>query len=408
MPPTSDSNPKRLRARWIIPANEPPIENGWLEINDGVIVGRGSGKSSASDLDLGDVAIIPGPVNAHTHLDLSGITERLPAGKNLPDWLTGVVAWRRSHPTNIESDIDRGLLEIMESGTVLVGDIATTDQTLEGMIKLGVQGTIFREVIGLRSERYEPLWEVAKRSPSVLDEIISSASPHAPYSTSPVIYRRAATSNGHVPVATHWLESAEEREFLTNASGPFREFLERIGAWTSDWKPPADLWEEYFPSGRWTLVHANYLTRQEIDRLTQPAWRERIAAVVYCPRTHAYFGHPRHPFRELLAAGIPVALGTDSLASNPDLSVFNDGCFLAETCPDVDPALILQMLTIDGAASVGWKKHYGNLRVGEPATFAVVPINDTKSGHPIESLFAPGNWISRTMVSGKWRHRVII
>lgn len=398
---TNSNSSVRYRAKWLLPLDEEPIENGWMEIVGDSIVARGKGESSASDIDLGDVAIIPGPVNAHAHLDLSGVVEPIPLGKNFPDWLTGVVAWRRNHPTDIGEDIRRGIAEVVRTGTMLVGDIATTESSASLMSEADLHGTVFREVLGLREQRYEPLWNDAIQAEPRSDQI-ASISPHAPYSTSPDIYRRAGQLGSPLPIATHWLESREEREFLLNASGPFREFLERIGAWTDDWKPTADFWEQYLSAGRWTLVHANYLTSEEISMMSAPRWRERIAAVVYCPRTHAYFGHAPHPFRDLLKANVPMALGTDSRASNPDLSVFREACFVAEHFPDVDPRALLRMLTASGASAIGWEDRYRKDLRGK-ASFAVVRFAKTGKGGPYASLFSPESEIVGVMSQGYWK-----
>lgn len=400
---TKSKTSVRYRAKWLIPLDEEPIENGWLEVVGDSIVARGKGESAASDIDLGEVAIIPAPVNAHVHLDLSGVFEQIPLGQTFPDWLTGVVGWRRNHPTDIGDDIRRGITEVVHAGTLFVGDIATTDSSASLMSEADLYGTVFREVIGLRQQRYEPLWNDAIQLKLWKDQL-ASISPHAPYSTSPEVYRRAAHRGSPLPIATHWLESSEEREFLLNASGPFREFLERIGAWTDDWKPTADFWEQYLPAGRWTLVHANYLTSEEIRMLSAPRWRELIAAVVYCPRTHAYFGHPPHPFREILNAGVPVALGTDGRASNPDLSVFREACYVAEHFPDVDPRAILRMLTAHGAAAIGWQDRYHSDLRGN-ATFAVVRLAETGDGGPFASLFSPNNEMVGAMRQGDWKIR---
>jgi cytosine/adenosine deaminase-related metal-dependent hydrolase len=399
---TNSGNSVRYRAKWIIPLDEEPIENGWIEVVGDSIVARGTGESSSSDIDLGNVAIIPTPVNAHTHLDLSGVTEQIPLGTNFPDWLTGVVGWRRNHPTDISDDIRLGIDELTRAGTGIVGDIATTGLSASLMGKSDLCGTVFREVVGLREQRFEPLWLDAIQAQSAGNQI-ASLSPHAPYSTSPEVYRRSSRIGSRVPIATHWLESPEEREFLLNASGPFRKFLERIGAWTDDWKPTADFWEQYLSAGRWTLVHANYLTPEEITMLSASRWRDRIAAIVYCPRTHAYFGHAPHPFRELLNAGVTVALGTDSRASNPDLSVFREACFVAEHFPDVDPRVILRMLTASGAAAIGWQDRYRTDLKGA-ATFAVVELEAMSDRKPFSSLLSSQSRIVGLMVAGKWTY----
>jgi cytosine/adenosine deaminase-related metal-dependent hydrolase len=122
---------------------------------------------------------------------------------------------------------------------------------------------------------------------------------------------------------------------------------------------------------------------------------------VYCPRTHAYFGHPPHPWRELLARGGRVALGTDSRASNPDLSLFDELRFLHERFPEAEPQELLRLGTVCGAAALGTRAS-GRLAPREPADLAIVRLPDGAPRGPFEMLFDGDSRISRTMRDGQW------
>src|SRR5262249_49107033 len=145
-------------------------------------------------------------------------------------------------------------------------------------------------------------------------------SPHAPYSYRAEFLSRLATFP--LPLAIHLAESAAELELLERHSGPFVPFLAERGVWDPSglaWS--ADHVLRLTEAARTVLyIHGNYLAP---DASIPPH-----GSIVYCPRTHATFGHAPHPFRDFLARGIRIALGTDSLASNPDLDLLAEARFL--------------------------------------------------------------------------------
>lgn len=314
-------------------------------------------------VDLGDQYLLPMPVNAHCHLDLSSFELPIPAGGHFTDWLSRVVMHRRAKGVEPLSAFKRGAAQLRQAGTRLLGDILASPLVVPASFAEEMAGVIYREVVGLKPARYEELWAWADAEAGSGREVDGGISPHAPYSTNLEVYRRCWPRR---PMATHWLESEDERAFLKSGKGPFRDFLERIGAWPDDWQPSDDPWRDYLGTGRWTLVHANYLSSDDEEFLGSPAGRERVEAIVYCPRTHAHFGHPPHPAPRLMARGIPVALGTDSLASNPDLDVWNEAIWLAHHCSSLSPREIFTMATLHGGAALG-RPDLGSWAIGRDA-----------------------------------------
>lgn len=394
---------QRLRAKWIINSDGTALDGGVVTIENGTIAALESG--GAANLDLGDVAILPGLVNAHVHLDLSSLEAPDLPRDSFPSWLLAVIAHRRSAPSaEATGIIAKGLAQL--AGTTLVGDISADGWSKAPLQTGGLAGVVFREVLGLRPQRYEGLWEGATRDlGSSTSGVTFGVSPHAPYSTAREVYHRAAMMKPRCPVATHWFETPEEVEFLHTGKGPFREFLEAVGAWTDTWQPTDDPWNDYFPAvgtARWILIHGNCLSAGDIENITRPSMRSRFAGIVYCPRTHAHFRRPPHPYRALRAAGFPVGLGTDSLASNPDLSVFEEAKFLAAHDSEVSPLELLQMLTADGAAVLGRGDEWGSLSVGKRADLAVIALAPGAQGKPLETIFASETKVLRTMAAGQW------
>jgi cytosine/adenosine deaminase-related metal-dependent hydrolase len=340
-------------ARWILPLDRPALPGGILVLDRGRTVAL-EPHGSRSATDLGDVALLPGLVNAHTHLDLCGMAGLAPPQRNFPAWLRQVIAHRRSRAFEaIDSDIRYGIAECVRWGTTLVGDISGDGASWPLLAESGLGGIVFREVLGLTPERAalarETLRTWASTPPTT--HLRRGISPHAPYSVHRDLFAEAGTYN--LPVCTHLAESPEEMKLLANHRGPFVDFLQGLGVWHPEGlsDSPAAVLAALAPSPSCPvlLAHGNYLDPQMPELAS--------ATVVYCPRTHAAFGHPPHPFREMQARGVRVVLGTDSLASNPDLDILAEVRFLQERHPDIPVIHLLQMAT--DAEALGFPRDAG-------------------------------------------------
>jgi cytosine/adenosine deaminase-related metal-dependent hydrolase len=390
-----------LTARWIFPVSQPPLGGGTLTIAGDRIVAVEPHGRQQPDVDLGDVAVVPGLVNAHTHLDLTGLRGACPPGHVLPDWLRCVIAARRQMtPEQVEKYIRQGLAECLRHGTTLVGDISAFGASFPVLRDAPLRAVVFRELLGLTEERARQAWadvEPWLNSVQPTATCRPGLSPHAPYSVRAWLLERAAELGRRdcLPIAIHLAESREEIELLHERSGPFVAFLQALGVWD-----PAGL-----VSGcdqvvrlnqgvsRLLLAHATYFD----PRSSLPAG----TTVVYCPRTHAAFGHQPHPFRDLLCQGVRVALGTDSLASNPDLSVWNEVRFLRELHPDLPGDVLLRMATLSGAEALGWDFETGSLEPGKSADLAVLPFTGS-AGETYTQLLEATAEVRSVMFRGQW------
>jgi cytosine/adenosine deaminase-related metal-dependent hydrolase len=204
-----------------------------------------------------------------------------------------------------------------------------------------------------------------------------------------------------VAVAMHLAETREELELLHLGSGPFRELLTELGVWegAEDARLPyvVEYLAELAKAPRALVIHGNYLDAEEIEFL---AAHRQTMSVVYCPRTHAYFGHQSYPLGRMLDAGASVALGTDSRASNPSLSVFEEMKFAAQSHPGVDKAAIVRMTTLGGARALGLEATIGTLERGKRADFAVIALGEGDASDPHELLFAPESRVVGACVGG--------
>lgn len=389
------------RARWVVPmtsatANDGSdvIDGGWLRVRDHHIVEIGHGTPGEPHHDLGDVAILPGLANAHTHLEFADLTAPIgKPGMALPDWIAAVIAHRR-RPNAVAEDklyaVLAGLAKSWRSGIGWLGEIATKpwlEPQHWGVLSRTPKAmdlTLFSEVLGLSDEAQAAAldWAAVQgrlwASDANAEGVTPAISPHAPYST-PMPLVEAAVSWAklqHAPVAMHLAESLEEMELLRDGRGPFRGMLEGLSLWRPEYFPVTGGCRAYLerlakaPSA--LIVHGNYLERDDWQYLAQQPHMH----VVYCPRTHAFFQHAEYPLAEMLKAGVRVVLGTDSCASNPDLSIWSEVRHVAEHHADVDPWDLLAMVTRRGATALG---HDGaaSLRPGQPARFVSVPVQST-------------------------------
>ena len=411
-----------LAARYIFPVEGEPISGGLLTVGGGRILRVGQGPGREADIDLGNVAITPGFVNAHTHLELAPVARPSPrpdGTENEVAWLRRVIEQRRSgSPGLLKETVGRNVAASVASGTTLIADTTTAGLSWGQVAAAPVRAVVFAELIGLKRERgmqtSDDAWNwIASVQPEhqVLGRARPGLSPHAPYSTSGWLYHRAALSR--LPLSTHLAEMPEELELLERQSGPLREFLEDLGAWDDEWEPIGPRPTDYVRRGGlreadWLIAHGTYIEPSEYWQLRPEAGPNgHRVAVAYCPRTHARFGHAPHPYKTMLARGVVVCLGTDSLASSPTLSVLDEARFLRRRDPSLGGPLLLAMATLFGAWALRAESTTGSLRPGKSADLAVValPDRDVKSPHDLlldSELPVAATMFEGEFVSGPW------
>jgi cytosine/adenosine deaminase-related metal-dependent hydrolase len=389
-----------LTARWIFPATSAPLPRGTITIRGERIVSVDAHGERTADIDFGNAAIIPGLVNAHTHLDLSGMRGLTPPTTDFVGWLRGVIAHRQSQ--NVEqtaTDIRAGLAECMRYGTTLIGDIASGGSSWNTLVESPLWAVCYREVLGLSAGRVHKVWsELCDWMNAHPDTPTCRAavSPHAPYS----VHRTLIEAASRIwPVCIHLAESKAEEELLAKRTGPFVSFLKDRGVWDPSGLSPSFDWVMWKTTRATSalIAHGNYLPN--ITPIPPNA------TIVYCPRTHAAFGHPPHPFRELLDRGVRIALGTDSLASNPDLDILAEARLIHEQYPDIPGEQLLRMATINGAEALGFGMTTGSLEAGKSADLVIVTLSNQDANEPHGLLLSQvDNYPKRrSMWRGEWR-----
>ena len=386
-----------LRARYVFPVQSPPIQDGTITVCGDRIVDVAPQVAGAKTIDLGNVALIPGLVNAHTHLEFSDLVEPLEGAEaSFTAWLQAVIQHRRHRPSDETNDrwvsLGKGTSECLETGTTLLGEIATGDWPGNADLPGRIECVVFRELIQRRAESLESKLEIARQHIAAGQRAACwqpGISPHAPYTTHCELVQRVAelSAETETPVAMHLAESPEEVELLAAHSGPLVCLLRDLDAWDPNAVPrgieASDYLQMLAQAHRALIVHGNYLAGSDWDFL---AARSAHMSVVYCPRTHDRFGHSSYPLAEMLGRGVRVCLGTDSRASNPDLNLFREIQHVALGHVDVSPADALRLGTLAGAEALGRDHEFGSIAAGKRANLLVLPLPEHQAQDPHELL----------------------
>ena len=370
------------RAAWVLPIDRAPIKDGVVSVDDGRIVSVGESGISQRVTDLGSIALLPGLVNAHTHLELSWLRGRVPPGSRFTDWVKTLFAIRGRPDAAMTAEqlapIHEAITELQRAGTVAVGDISNSLASAGPMRQAGLEGVIFHELLGFR-ERDGALVEATRDARAVAAAAGArvSLAPHAPYSTSLELFGaiRAAIKEIPCPImSVHLGESVEEVELLEKGTGPWRGMLEMLGAWRDDWQipacdPVAYLDRNHLIDDRTIVVHGVQFNDTALLRLAQLG-----ATLVTCPRSNQWVGVGYPPLERFYKSGVKVAVGTDSLASVADLNLFSELKTMRWLAPDVPAAKLLESATLVGARALGLGDELGSLAPGKRAQMIGVDV----------------------------------
>ena len=367
------------RAAWVVPIAGRPIAGGVVSVDREVIAGVGPYEGGDVE-ELGNVAILPGLVNAHTHLELSWMREQVAPSASMPAWAASLMALRRSASPDAAADndpIEAAIGEARRSGTCLVGDVTNTLATYEPLVESQLSAAIFREVLGFAAPDPDAVVRAAQDQIAALMPLAwlrPSIAPHAPYSVSPALMQAIAREIGERPLSVHLGESAQEVEFLRDGTGEWRALLESLGAWNGTWTPPGCGPVEYLDrlglvSARLLAVHGVQFRDDELARLASAG-----ATIVTCPRSNRWTGAGDPPVARFYASGVRVAIGTDSLASVASLNLFEEMAEVRRLAPQVPPARIIESATRSGAHALGFADEHGSIEPGRRASLIAVRL----------------------------------
>jgi cytosine/adenosine deaminase-related metal-dependent hydrolase len=391
-----------VRAEWIAPMDAPMIRDGAVAFEGDRILDVGAADAierrypRAAVDDIGAAVLLPGLVNAHTHLELSNCR----AGERPPGTFVDWVLSLRPQIGSMEVATLEGISQSIHAGVTCLGDISQQPGITRPIIaKHPIRCVSFGEIIAMaaRRYRYDELLPAAMETTVGATNIRNGLSPHAPYTVELPFYQRLLeiSRTRALPLATHLAELPEEAAFLSAHTGMFRDLWETLGWWDHSVQthpgPPIRFAKDVGLLDAPTLLaHVNYCDDTDLKLLAGGR-----ASVVYCPRTHRYFGHPPHRWRDMLAAGINVAVGTDSCASSPDLDLVDDLRLLRQIAPDVPAAILWEMATIRGARALTWEADLGSIAPTKLADFCAFAVSGR---NPLEEILqqqipAAGVWV---------------
>jgi cytosine/adenosine deaminase-related metal-dependent hydrolase len=403
-----------LRARTVLPVCAPPIDDGAVLVRGGHIEAVGkfselSGADPGDVVDLGHAILLPGLINAHCHLDYTGMAGQLRPARHFSDWIKAIVALKSgwSYTDYAESWL-KGAKMLLRTGTTTVVDIEAVPELLpEVVTATPLRVVSCLELLSVRSRQTaRQMVQAAVEKLGTLPGEPPGLSPHAPYSTSPELLRAAAVAareRGWL-LTTHVAESEDEFEMFQVGRGSMFDWLkpQRDLSDCGQGTPVAYLARHGVLSPHFLAVHANYLAPGDAALLALAG-----ASVVHCPGSHAFFGHQKFPLNELIKTGVNLCLGTDSLATMPvkrnetaELNLFSEMRRLAENYPALKPQRILAMTTMNAAHAIGRPTELGRLAPGSCADLIAVPRGKTRD--PYQAVLNHRGDVLASMVRGRW------
>jgi cytosine/adenosine deaminase-related metal-dependent hydrolase len=365
-----------LSAEWVLPVEGAPIENGAVAIEDGRIAAVGT----IDDLGAGDhfaeAAIVPGIVNAHSHLEYA-VYAGFGDGLSFAPWLaTHIERKARIDLMQMESIARLGAAQCLASGITTVGDAAFRGASAHACAELGLRAIVYLEVFGRDAAEAMQQFEekTAYVASALSDRVRIGVSPHAPYTCSSQVYAACLALN--VPVMTHFNESQDELDWLVHGEGPMKP-VEPLLVDPDGQSGIRRLAAAGLLDPRIVAAHCVKVDAEEIGLLAQ-----HDVAVVHCPRSNAFLGCGIAPLAELRAAGLRVGVGTDGVSSVPSHDAFEElravisaARARSERADALSPTEALELGTLGGARALGLEAEIGSLVPGKRADLAILALS---------------------------------
>lgn len=407
-------------ASWLINPGAPPVAGGALLVQNGAIVDTGPlsrlrSTCSAPVFDYPGCTLLPGFVNAHTHLELTHFPSwKLRSSvdyspRKFTDWIIQLIKIARGLTAEVyPPSIQEGVRMCLESGTTAIGEIVTNPALAEQYYNSPLGGRLYFELLGQESSHFAAKLAAATAAADQGEgqALLSGLSPHTLYTVGHgflAAVRDASTSHS-LPLAIHLSESSSEADFIFDGSGDLATDFYPFVGWERFLGHPAhcsstELLERHGLLTQSTLaVHCVHVSMADVRIL-----KSHGVHVVLCPRSNELLDVGRAPVALFKKIGIPLALGTDSLASNNSLSLWDELRFALETFPeDLTEQDVFRMVTTGGAEALGISASCGSLETGKRADFQVIGNCDGSESGVLERVMREG--VLRELFAGGVRY----
>lgn len=400
-----------ITADWVLPVSRPPIRNGAILVKKGHILEVGHLEEliglnpDTERKDFPRCVLLPGLINAHTHLSLTalgGLLEPSPFEHWLPRLVAALKSWdREDHAASAAL----GAARCLQAGVTVVGDITYGPEAVSVGADMGLGGTFYWEVLGISTPKLlaelEQLEFPSTEGGFCGPRIKCGLSPHAPYTSGPRLITavHGAALEFGVPFAIHLAESSAEVDLLRSGSGPLVKTASNLAHdFVAPGVSPVAYIDRLGALDGATVIHAGHADPADVARLASAA-----RGVVACPRSNAFLSNPVAPVVRLQHAGVPVGIGTDSSASNSDLDLMNDVRALHALHPSVPTPSLIAFATVQGAIALGLEDRFGVLEPGMQADVAVYELGETYDPETTFVRHAGADTLKAVLSAGVWR-----
>ncbi len=408
---------QRYAAPWVVPIDAPPIADGAVLIGgDGRILAVGPEAAVPSPPGvvrerLAHTAILPGLVNTHTHLELTGLAGQ-DSESDFPAWIARIIALKAAREAaDFLAAARRGIQDCWAAGVTTIADTGDSGAVIQALSELGASGIAYHEVFGPHPDQADSAMAAAIRRIAELSRLVGGRvrlglSPHAPYSVSGPLYTHIAELAGDygMPLAVHLAESLDESALLERAEGGFAEAWNRRGIPlpAMPGASPVRWLDQLGVLGPQTLcIHVVQVNDADLDRLAV-----RRVAIAHCPRSNRRHGHGTAPVRGMLDRGLRVGVGTDSVASVSPLDLLAE-VRAARAIAGLSAAEALRLVTLDAARALGLDGELGTLTPGKWGDLAIFTLPGVvDAAHLMDTVLTRQNGdVNLTVLAGREVYR---
>ena len=369
---------RKISATWIFPGNQPPLKNGILICeDDGTVVDlidTGGQLREQAGMERHSGILVPGFVNAHCHLELSHLKGKIPEKTGLGGFLGAINKFRNLEVENLEEAMKQADFQMKQAGIVAIGDVSNSYLSLETKRKSKICYHTFVEAFGFHPSRAEKAFSFAEFVESMFREfgLPASVTPHSPYSVSELLFQKisekARAENAILSV--HNQESQHELAFFKDGSGSIaRHINEVLGIDISHWKPTGRSSLDFTLSfiqkeNPLLLVHNTFTSPEDIQLLKRQRKMENTFLVL-CPNANLYIENQLPPIPLFQQEKLNICLGTDSLASNHNLSVLQEMITLQIKFPEITLQELLEWACLNSSLALGLNDLFGSFEPGK-------------------------------------------